>query len=385
MSIRQPLIWATLLYITGILLGSFLSSSLFIYALSASAAFLLTGTLLWKKTHITNALLFAFWITLGMARIGMEKEMTSENHYYKVVCQKAQQQQEAMRERMHNAGLEDKALSLSSALLLGQKSGLDKETRRKYAQVGASHLLALSGMHLGIIYGILYLLFVRRIRYSEWKWFWLPPILLIIWGYAFIAGMPISLVRACIMFSLTTSATLAQSDTPPLHILALSALAILLFSPSALFGISFQLSFLAVLFIIILYLPLKRIVNPQNVIVNMLMLSVVAQLGTAPLSIYYFHTLPLLGAIVSVILIPLTTIIIYIGLIVLLIPIGCFTWLLSMAISLQEWIVETATHIPYSIITNLYPTWWQVTLAYMLLLCIIARSHIRWSEEDFNQ
>ena len=381
MIIRQPLIWATPLYIIGILLGNLLSSIFFLYA---SVAILVAGMLLRKKTFVADALLFAFWITLGMARIGMEKEMSSENQYYKVICQKAQQQQEAMTERLRDAGLDEESLSISSALLLGQKSGLAKETRKKYAQVGASHLLALSGMHLGIIYGILYMLFIRRIRFSEWKWFWLPPILLTIWGYAFIAGMPISLVRASIMFTLATIATFAQNDTPPLHILALSALTILLFKPNALFGISFQLSFLAVFFIIVLYQPLREIIRLRNVITDTLMLSVVAQLGTAPLSIYYFHTLPLTGAIVSVILIPLTTIIIYLGLLTLLIPIECIAWLLTIVIKTQDWIVESLASIPYTTITGLYPTWWQVLLVYLLLLCIIARSHIQWKREDFN-
>lgn len=382
MIIRQPLIWATPLYIIGILLGNLLSSIFFLYA---SVAILVASMLLRRKTFIADILLFVFWVTLGMARIEMEKEWPSENKYYEAICQKAQQQQEAMTERLRDAGLDEESLSISSALLLGQKSGLDKETRKKYAQVGASHLLALSGMHLGIIYGILYMLFIRRIRFSEWKWFWLPPILLTIWGYAFIAGMPISLVRASIMFSLATIATFAQNDTPPLHILALSALTILLFKPSALFGVSFQLSFLAVFFIIVLYQPLREIIRRRNVIIDMLMLSVVAQLGTAPLSIYYFHTLPLTGAIVSVILIPLTTIITYLGLLLLLIPIKCIAWLLTIVIRTQDWIVDTVANIPFTTITNLYPAWWQVLLVYLLLLCLIAKSHILWSREDFNQ
>lgn len=381
MIIRQPLLWVTPLYIIGILLGNLLSSIFFLYA---SVAILVSGMLLRKITFVADALLFTFWITLGMARIGMEKEMPSENLFYKVVCQKAQQQQDALTERLRDAGLDEESLSISSALLLGQKSGLVKETRKKYAQVGASHLLALSGMHLSIIYGILYMLFIRRIRFSEWKWFWLPPILLIIWGYVFIAGMPISLVRASIMLSLATIATFAQNDTPPLHILALSALTILLFKPSALFEISFQLSFLAVFFIIVLYQPLRKIIRLRNVITDTLMLSVFAQLGTAPLSIYYFHTLPLTGAIVSVILIPLTTIIIYLGLLTLLIPIKCIAWLLTIAIKIQDRIIESLASIPYTTITDLYPSWWQVLLVYLLLLCIIARSHIQWSREDFN-
>lgn len=382
MIIRQPLIWATPLYITGILLGNSFSS---IYFILVPVAILIASMLLRKKIYISDALLFVFWITLGMARIGIEKEMPSENHLYKVVCQKARQQQETMTDRLRNAGLDNEALSISSALLLGQKTGLAKETRKKYAQVGASHLLALSGMHLGIIYGILYMLFIRRIRYSEWKWFWLPPILLTIWGYAFIAGMPVSLVRASIMFSLATIATFAQNDTPPLHILALSALAILLFKPSALFAISFQLSFLAVFFIIVLYQPLRERLKFQNFVTDTLILSIVAQLGTAPLTIYFFHTLPLIGSVISVLLIPLTTIIIYLGLLVLLIPINSFAWLLSIVVKIQDWILDVVSSIPYTTITNLYPAWWQVVMVYLLLLCLIAKSHILWSREDFNQ
>lgn len=380
MSIRQPIIWATLLYITGILLGNLFSSIIFLYI---SVALLATGTILREKAHIADALLFSFWITLGMARIAVD-DPQHNNTCYEAVYQKAQEQNQKLRERLQNTGLDNEALSISSALLLGQKSELNRETRKSYAQVGASHLLALSGMHLGILYGLMYLLFIRQIRFSEWKWFWLPPILLTIWGYAFIAGMPVSLVRASIMFSLATIATLAQADTPPMHILSLSALIILLFTPNALFQIGFQLSFIAVFFILALYIPIRERLGLRNKIASLLMLSAVAQLGTAPLSIYYFHSLQLLGALVSIILIPLTTIIIYLGLLVLLIPLGCTTWLLSTAISIQEWIVRMTGSLPYTTITDLYPTWWQVLLVYMLLLCIIAKSHINWSREDFN-
>ena len=380
MSIRQPIIWATLLYIIGILLGNFFSSILFLYI---SVALLATGTMLRKKTHIADTLLFAFWITLGMARIAMDNPQHN-NTCYEAVRRKAQEQNHKLTDRLQDSGLDKKALSISSALLLGQKAELSKETHKSYAQVGASHLLALSGMHLGIIYGLMYMLFIRRVRFSEWKWFWLPPILLTVWGYAFIAGMPVSLVRAAIMFSLATIATLAQADTPPLHILALSALIILLFSPTTLFQIGFQLSFIAVFFILVLYQPLREKLGLRNKIADLLLLSAVAQLGTAPLSIYYFHTLPLLGAIVSIVLIPLTTVIIYLGLLLLLSPIGCIAWLTSAAISLQEWIVRTVGSIPYATIENLYPAWWQVLLVYMLLLCVIAKSHILWKREDFN-
>ena len=380
MTIRQPVIWATLLYITGILLGNVFSSILFLYL---SAGLLGAATLLRKKAHVADMLLFAFWITLGMGRMATDSPR-QENGCYEVISRKARAQNRLLAERLDSTGLDEQALAVSSALLLGQKEGLSREMRRNYAQAGASHLLALSGMHLGILYGLMYILLIRRIRYSDWKWFFLPPILLTVWGYAFIAGMPVSLVRASIMLTLATIAALAQADTPPLHILALSALVILLFTPAALMQAGFQLSFISVFFILVLYRPVRERLGIRNKVADLLLLSVVAQLGTAPLSIWYFHSLPLLGALVSIVLIPLTTIIIYLGLLLLAVPVGCVAGLLNAAIALQDWIVRTAGSIPHSTITDLYPAWWQVLLTYMLLLCIIARSRLQWSGEDFS-
>lgn len=380
MTIRQPVIWATLLYITGILLGNVFSSILFLYL---SAGLLGAATLLRKKAHVADVLLFAFWITLGMGRMATDSPR-QENGLYEAISREAQERNRLLAERLDSTGLDEQALAVSSALLLGQKEGLSREMRRNYAQAGASHLLALSGMHLGILYGLMYILLIRRIRYSDWKWFLLPPILLTVWGYAFIAGMPVSLVRASIMLTLATIAALAQADTPPLHILALSALVILLFTPAALMQAGFQLSFISVFFILVLYRPVRERLGIRNKVADLLLLSVVAQLGTAPLSIWYFHSLPLLGALVSIVLIPLTTIIIYLGLLLLAVPVGCVAGLLNAAIALQDWIVRTAGSIPHSTITDLYPAWWQVLLAYMLLLCIIARSRLQWSGEDFS-
>lgn len=380
MTIRQPVIWATLLYITGILLGNVFSSILFLYL---SAGLLGAATLLRKKAHVADVLLLAFWITLGMGRMATDSPR-QENGLYEAISREAQERNRLLAERLDSTGLDEQALAVSSALLLGQKEGLSREMRRNYAQAGASHLLALSGMHLGILYGLMYILLIRRIRYSDWKWFFLPPILLTVWGYAFIAGMPVSLVRASIMLTLATIAALAQADTPPLHILALSALVILLFTPAALMQAGFQLSFISVFFILVLYRPVRERLGIRNKVADLLLLSVVAQLGTAPLSIWYFHSLPLLGALVSIVLIPLTTIIIYLGLLLLAVPVGCVAGLLNAAIALQDWIVRTAGSIPHSTITDLYPAWWQVLLAYMLLLCIIARSRLQWSGEDFS-
>ena len=127
---RQPIIWATLLYIIGILLGNLFSSIIFLYI---SIALLATGTIVRKKAHIADALLFSFWLTLGMARVAMDNPQHN-NTCYEAVYRKAQEQNHKLKERLQNTGLDSEALSVSTALLLGQKSELSRETRKGYAQ-----------------------------------------------------------------------------------------------------------------------------------------------------------------------------------------------------------------------------------------------------------
>ena len=90
--------------------------------------------------------------------------------------------------RLERAGVATRTRGLAAALTLGKRDGLDFETKQAYRKVGASHLLALSGMHLGIVYGFLFLFFIRPIRFSKWRWHALPLILLCLWGYAWWLG-----------------------------------------------------------------------------------------------------------------------------------------------------------------------------------------------------
>ena len=372
MIVRLPLVWASILFIAGILAGHFWPSMLWLPLVFLT---LLAIMLCRHRHHAPDVLTVLFWVLLGAARIcagSVAPEMGGRSPAVLSGIQ-AHMQQRADRlvARLQDAGLEGEPLALSAALLLGQRQLLQRNTRQAYSQVGASHLLALSGMHLGILYGLLYMLLLRWSRHGPWRWHVLPPALLLIWGYALLTGLSLSLVRASIMLSVFTVGTLAERRQPPIHLLALSALVILMCSPHALFDIGFQLSFLAVLFIILIYTPWQQYLYdlPGHWLWEVLGVSLAAWLGTAPLATYYFHTLPLTGFLLNPVLIPLTTAIIYLGLSTLLLPmVYPLTWLLTQAIMVQTWIIRQWGAFDCLVLHNLYPAPLAVVLIYALLI-----------------
>lgn len=369
MMIQLPMLWATLLYICGILCGMEFHS--WIYPFLATFI-LICLTLLRHRKYLFTMLAMVFWFILGCTRIGISPKPI----FSKVLNEKAEPIREKLHERLKSSGITDESLALSTALLTGEKAFLEKDTRKDYSRTGVSHILALSGMHLCIIYGVIYLLLLRWSRFSQWRWHMLPIILICLWGYAFLAGMPYSLLRSTIMLSVFTIGTLAQYKQPPLHTLSLSALLILLLSPEALFDIGFQLSFTAVFFIATLYPSLRNLWREWRCqwVWNLLGVSFVAQLGTAPLSIYYFHALPFTGFLLSLLIIPLTTLIIYIGLLTLVFPWHVFGNILDLCIKAQTWIIQTWGDIPFLILENLYPSRRQVVLVYILFIIYCLRT-----------
>ena len=376
MIIRLPLVWASILFITGILVGHFQPTIMW---LPLAGLTLITIFLCRNKRHAPDVLTIVFWCLLGAARISTNKlphHVEADSAWLTCIQEDMRQRTGHMVVRLQNAGLEGEPLALSAALLLGQRQLLERSTRQAYSQVGASHLLALSGMHLGILYGLLYLILLRWSRHGPWRWHLLPPALLLIWGYALLTGLPLSLVRASVMLTVFTVGTLAERHQPPIHQLALSALVILMCSPRALFDIGFQLSFLSVFFIILIFMPWRQYLHgvPGHWLWEILAVSLAAWLGTAPLATYYFHTLPLTGFLLNTVLIPLTTVIIYLGLFTLFLPaITPLAWLLTHVITVQMWLIRQWGTFEGLVMHNLFPPPLVVILVYALLVIVSLR------------
>lgn len=220
-------------------------------------------------------------------------------------------------QRCRQLGLQGQSFAVVAAMTLGDKSLLTSETKHAYALSGASHVLALSGLHLGIIYMILSLLTLGR-RYHA-----LHQSLLVaaIWCYVVIVGMPTSVVRAAVMISVYALLAVVRRQSTPLNTMAFAAAILLLVNPLNLFDVGFQLSFTAVLFILLLYRPLSSIIPEPWLqrhplvrwVWTLAVVTCVAQLGVAPLVAYYFSRLPVYFLLTGFIVIPAATAVLYLA------------------------------------------------------------------------
>ncbi len=188
----------------------------------------------------------------------------------------------------------DRDYPVASAMLLGLRKKMDPELYRAYSATGAVHVLAVSGLHVGIIAHIFTILFsLLRLKNKHARIIQLSSILLIIWGYTFITGASPSIVRSSVMFSLFALSKPLQRDTAPLNILAGTAFVLLLIQPLDIYNIGFQLSFGAMTGIFMLYEPIRKLINPTHkaaqVLWSIIALSLSAQLMIYPIVGYHFH------------------------------------------------------------------------------------------------
>jgi competence protein ComEC len=207
----------------------------------------------------------------------------------------------------------EKSFAVGAALLFGHTQDLDKDLRQTFAATGTSHILSISGLHFSIIYGILYFLFSFLGNHKKGKILKQAIILPLLWLFVFLTGMGPSVIRAAIMISLWGfgNAFLYKSFT--INTVGASAFLMLLYNPFNLYDVGFQLSFSAVIAILLINTHLVKLHESRNPAVRYVWelscVSTSAQLGTAPLSMYYFHQFPLLFLVTNLFAIPMTAII----------------------------------------------------------------------------
>lgn len=206
--------------------------------------------------------------------------------------------------------LDDENRAVVSALTIGDKSELTPEMREAYSAAGTSHVLALSGLHVGILSAILFLLLspLKKIKYG--RFLQSGIVVLILWIFAFVSGLSPSVVRAVTMCSLYLIASVVvENGLSGLYSLVLTAFVMLCYQPFYLFDISFQLSFLAVLSIILFFPFFNSLVKVSNRVLkylwSIMAVSLSAQLGTLPLILYYFGSFPTYFLLANLIVSPL--------------------------------------------------------------------------------
>ncbi|WP_420575044.1 ComEC/Rec2 family competence protein [Kordia sp.] len=250
------------------------------------------------------------------------------------------------RKKIHDRLLENdfKAdeLAVMEALLLGQRQQISKELQTNYAKAGAIHILAISGLHIGILVILLQFLLKPLHHFRYGKPLKLLLMVSILWSFAFVSGLSASVVRAVTMFSAIVIATHFRRETDTLQVLTVSMFFLLLFKPHFLFDVGFQLSYAAVFAIVYLQPLWKKVWDPKLFIPksfwSLLTVSFSAQLGALPLSLYYFHQFPGLFFVANLTIIPVLGIILVLG--ILVITLSYFQVLPEFLAELYRFIIQ---------------------------------------------
>ena len=215
----------------------------------------------------------------------------------------------------------DDELAVMNALLLGQRQEISKQLSDNYSKAGAIHILAVSGLHVGVILLILSLILKPLERVNNGKLIKLVLVILSLWFFAILAGLSASVIRAVTMFSAIALGQFFNKRNAVEHSLIFSMFIILLWKPLFLFDVGFQLSYTAVFGIIWIQPVLYQLWKPNFFIVDkgwqLITVSVAAQLGVLPISLFYFHQFPALFFISNLIIIPFLGVILGLGLVVL--------------------------------------------------------------------
>ena len=226
----------------GIVLGSHLLLSIPLCIVLLLAMVIATALLgRWPKLQTFGILLCCVMLGLLVIKMDDGSGKTEEGR-----IQRTQQyflhKRSVLLQRLETAGLSDDQYAVVSAMALGDKSALTKELRETYSKTGASHILALSGLHLGIIYALLSMLVVGR----RWQMITQVAIILSIWAFVFLVGMSASVVRSAVMLTVYALLAIGHRHKMSVNTLAFTAIVMLLVTPKALFDVGFQMSFMAV-------------------------------------------------------------------------------------------------------------------------------------------
>lgn len=272
-------------------------------------------------------------------------------------------------------GFHGDELAVLSALTIGEKNELDEDIKETYSVAGASHVLAISGLHVGLVYSLLWLLLERCWR--RWRCLKLPLyglMLLVLWGFAFFTGFSTSVVRAVWMCSFFLLFSLRLEPVLSMDTLLAAAFFMLLCKPLWLFDVGCQLSFAAVVSILFLYPLIHGLLVVRNKLIQkiwgIVAVSIAAQIGTAPLVMFYFSRFSTHFLITNIWVIPLVTLVMYTSIAMwLAYP---FPWLqeklaslLNGLLSLQNEGLRWIEQLPWASIDGISIELWEVFLAYI--------------------
>lgn len=272
-------------------------------------------------------------------------------------------------------------LGIAEALLIGYTNDLDKDLVQAYSNTGVVHIIAISGMHLGLIYGILLWLFAKMPLVKRSKATQAILILGCLWLFSLLTGGAASVIRSAVMFSFITLGSMYFKQASVYSSLAASAFVMLVINPYYLWDVGFQLSYLAVVGIVAFQKPIYNCFYIKNKYADMVWkaaaLTTAAQILTFPVCIYYFHQFPVLFLFTNLIAVPLSTLVLYTAIFLV-----AFSWipfvglyagkitggLLSLMNKIILWVNELPFAVWDKIPSNIFTTWFL----YATVICMVA-------------
>ena len=254
--------------------------------------------------------------------------------------------------------IEGDEFAVLAALTLGYTDALQPDLRASYSATGAMHILSVSGMHVGVVYVVMAFLLSFLNKNQRQKVIKTIFISLFLWGYAFLSGLSPAVVRATLMFSFVAVATCFERKSQIYNTIFMSAFFMLLYNPNFLFDVGFQLSYSAVLSIIFFQPIIGKLYIANNkyskAVWDLFSVSLAAQLGTMPFTLYYFQQFPNYFLLTNFVAIPLSTIVIYLAMALLMtsfVPYlsAVVTFLLKWSLWLLNFLIVWVQNLPYSL------------------------------------
>lgn len=272
--------------------------------------------------------------------------------------------------------------SIIKALVLGDKSEISEETMMRFSTTGTLHVLAVSGLHVGIVMMILNFILLPLKRLKKIKW--LIPVLVVlgIWFFAALTGFSPSVSRAAVMFSFVTIGSQLERDVNIYQSLTVSALILILVNPNILFELGFLLSYAAVIGIVALYPIFYKMFyfkfKLADKIWQIAAVSIAAQIATLPLSIYYFNNFPIYFLFANIIAIPLSFALLALTISALatsFVPIVSYAifYLINLFGNIFLMVIDFIETLPFASFGPFKINMLQVVLAYLFLFILFSQ------------
>ncbi len=284
-------------------------------------------------------------------------------------------------------GIKDtSSFELAAALLLGYRAELDKDLMKIFSETGTIHIISVSGLHVGIIFIVLQWI-ISKMKFLKNRFLNACILVSCIWFYALLTGLPASVSRCALMISIGILSKIIYRKTSAYNILSGSALILLSLDTNLIFDVGFQLSYLAVLGILLFQKGIEHMIWIPNKYLHQLWalssVSIAAQLSTLPLCLYYYHQFPNYFILANLFAIPLSSIALYASILVLIfadVPIigmGIF-YVLKYSLEAMNWMLEKISKFPYAISESLYI---DISLS-IGLACVIAIAYVSFQYKE---